>query len=208
MHHRAALPVSLALGLLLAACNSHPITFQPTTPLVEQRDEVKQDEVVKTPIDILFVVDNSGSMEEEQNNLTANFGQFIDLILLTPADFRIAVISTDMTNDGQSGRFLAKAGNDKILSRNTPRLREVFTENAKLGTMGDGFETIGYALDWIRKSTLLRVQSLSDTRVPIVSMSINSGQLGYDYLGNSEANQVVALGNACTTRLCTNRLLG
>ena len=41
--------------------------------------------------------------------------------------------------------------------------------------------TIGYALDWIRKSTLLRVQSLGDTRVPIVSMSINSGQIGYDY---------------------------
>ena len=49
--------------------------------------------------------------------------------------------------------------------------------------------TIGYALDWVRKSTLLRVQTLGDMRVPIVSMSINSGQLGYDYLGNSETNR-------------------
>ena len=49
--------------------------------------------------------------------------------------------------------------------------------------------TIGYALDWIRKSTLLRVSTLGDTRVPIVSMSINSGRIGYDYLGAAEANR-------------------
>lgn len=135
------LALSLGVGTaVLGACNSHPITYRPTTELTEQRDEVKQDEVIKTPIDLLFVVDNSGSMEEEQNNLTANFGQFIDLILQTPAEFRIAVISTDMSDANHSGRFLAKDGNPKILSRNTARLREAFTENAKIGTMGDGFE--------------------------------------------------------------------
>ena len=49
--------------------------------------------------------------------------------------------------------------------------------------------TIGYALDWVRKSTLLRVQTLGDTRVPIVSMSINSGRLGY---GVASDNSIVA----------------
>ncbi len=49
--------------------------------------------------------------------------------------------------------------------------------------------TIGYAFDWIRKSTLLRVSTLGDTRVPIVSMSINSGQVGYDHLGTTETNR-------------------
>jgi hypothetical protein len=49
--------------------------------------------------------------------------------------------------------------------------------------------TIGYALDWVRKSTLLRVSTLGDTRVPIVSMSINSGQIGYNHLGAAETNR-------------------
>lgn len=49
--------------------------------------------------------------------------------------------------------------------------------------------TIGYALDWVRKSTLLRVATLGDTRVPIVSMSINSGRLGY---GVDSNNLIVA----------------
>lgn len=53
--------------------------------------------------------------------------------------------------------------------------------------------TIGYALDWIRKSTLLRVQTLGDMRVPIVSMSIHSGQIGYDNLGNAETNRAKLL---------------
>jgi subtilisin family serine protease len=49
--------------------------------------------------------------------------------------------------------------------------------------------TIGYAFDWIRKSTLLRVSTLGDTRVPIASMSINSGRIGYDYSGAAETNR-------------------
>ena len=53
--------------------------------------------------------------------------------------------------------------------------------------------TIGYALDWVRKSTLLRVQTLGDTRVPIVSMSINSGQIGYTNLGSAETNRAKLL---------------
>ena len=99
-----------------------------------------QIEEISKPVDLLFMVDNSGSMEEEQNNLAANFGIFIDLLLLTPADFRIAVVSTDMIDPLQSGRFQAKAGNPKVLGRNTQNLKQVFTENAKLGTLGDGFE--------------------------------------------------------------------
>lgn len=49
--------------------------------------------------------------------------------------------------------------------------------------------TIGYALDWVRKSTLLRVQTLGDMRVPIVSMSVNSGEIGFDTAGQAETNR-------------------
>ena len=60
---------------------------------------------------------------------------------------------------------------------------------AATASPGSTSANIGYALDWIRKTTLLRVQSLGDTQVPIVSMSANSGQLGFDFNGQAETNR-------------------
>ena len=45
-------------------------------------------------IDILFVIDNSGSMGEEQTNLAANFPAFIQVIDESGLDYRVAVTST------------------------------------------------------------------------------------------------------------------
>ncbi|MEM6996292.1 MAG: hypothetical protein AAF721_37640 [Myxococcota bacterium] len=48
-------------------------------------------------VDFLFVVDNSGSMEDEQANLVASFGGFIDTIqqTLMAQDYHIMVVDTD-----------------------------------------------------------------------------------------------------------------
>jgi len=54
-----------------------------------------------TPADILFVVDNSGSMREEQENLAANFASFIDALSGGGGDFRLAIITTDGAGFGQ-----------------------------------------------------------------------------------------------------------
>jgi hypothetical protein len=45
-------------------------------------------------MDLLFVVDNSGSMSEEQTNLAANFPGFIGVIDESGLDYRVAVTST------------------------------------------------------------------------------------------------------------------
>ncbi len=51
-------------------------------------------------MDIVFVVDNSGSMEEEQNNLATNFPMFAQVLKTyttesgQPLDFRVAVTTT------------------------------------------------------------------------------------------------------------------
>ncbi|MBL8620942.1 MAG: VWA domain-containing protein [Myxococcales bacterium] len=45
-------------------------------------------------IDILFVVDNSGSMAQEQANLATNFPQFISVIEQSGLDYRVAVTTT------------------------------------------------------------------------------------------------------------------
>ncbi len=52
----------------------------------------------KVQTDILFVIDDSGSMSEEQANLAASLGAFIDALAASPVenDFRIAVTNTSI----------------------------------------------------------------------------------------------------------------
>ena len=52
-----------------------------------------QDNIID--VDILFVVDNSGSMSTNQINLINNFSSFINIFSTAGADFRIAFITTD-----------------------------------------------------------------------------------------------------------------
>jgi hypothetical protein len=45
-------------------------------------------------IDVLFVIDNSGSMQQEQDNLVANFPQFVNVLEASGLDYRIGVTTT------------------------------------------------------------------------------------------------------------------
>ncbi len=65
-------------------------------------------QAASTPkVDMLFVIDDSGSMCEEQAALAQGFGQFGDVLLKANLDLRLAVISTDMKpENGRAGRFL------------------------------------------------------------------------------------------------------
>ena len=93
----------LALIVVLQSCNSY--LFDQVCPESVEEGSVTVAAGVPTPADILFVVDNSGSMEDEQENLAANFGRFIDQIAGT-GDYRIAVVTTDQDSgveqDGQA----------------------------------------------------------------------------------------------------------
>ncbi len=87
--------VSLLFVFLLAwACNSNPVT---------PGSEFGRIELTKTlnvngsaQIDMLWVIDNSGSMCQEQEVLAKNFELFIEEIDKTNLDFHIGVTTTDM----------------------------------------------------------------------------------------------------------------
>src|SRR6185436_7640945 len=51
-----------------------------------------------SPADIVFVVDNSGSMADEQDKLAASFDRFIRVIAQEqdPDLYRIAIVTTDL----------------------------------------------------------------------------------------------------------------
>ena len=56
-------------------------------------------------IDVLFVVDDSGSMADEQAALAASAGTLIDALTSRSFDFHIGVITTDMQDASKSGRL-------------------------------------------------------------------------------------------------------
>ena len=88
---RARRPLLAALALALAACDRAPagaLTRCEATQVVSA--------AVKT--DILFVVDDSQSMQGAQNNLQTNFQAFVDRLASSPVknDFQIGVTTTSM----------------------------------------------------------------------------------------------------------------
>jgi len=86
-------------------------------------------------VDVLFVVDDSGSMSDEQNNLANNFQSFISGAATWNNDYHIAVVTTDM--EGRSGNFFFKQGNKRVVTRANIGH---FQGNVKVGDMGSGFE--------------------------------------------------------------------
>ncbi len=99
-------------SLLVGSCVALPALFACLDhPLKPVEYEASQEEMegiaitVNKDVDILFVIDNSGSMGEEQGNLAKNFGTFIS-VLEDPevkANYRLGVTTTDNGNPWCSG---------------------------------------------------------------------------------------------------------
>ena len=71
---------------------------------------------INRKIDILFVIDNSDSMAEEQDELTANFPLFIDVLQRIDGglpDLHLGVASTDLGASSQVGNCDNEGGGDK-----------------------------------------------------------------------------------------------
>jgi hypothetical protein len=82
---------------LFAACNQHPVSYSAAIGSVEFRQTTSVDG--STKLDMLWVVDNSGSMCQEQKTLRDNFNLFISKLDETNLDFHIGVTTTDMNPD-------------------------------------------------------------------------------------------------------------
>ena len=84
--------MSMVSAGLVAACNTNPVTFQSSTGAIQGKFETSVSK--QTKMDILWVVDNSGSMCQEQKVLRDNFDAFIDVLKDTSLDFHLAVTTT------------------------------------------------------------------------------------------------------------------
>lgn len=90
-------------------------------------------------LDVLFVVDNSGSMTEEQSDLIAALPDVSASLLASSLDFHVGVVSTDMDSAGHKGR-LQGAGGPLWVDRDTPDPVDALEQMADLGIGGSGDE--------------------------------------------------------------------
>ncbi|MBR4984298.1 MAG: hypothetical protein IKY83_00980 [Proteobacteria bacterium] len=88
--------VALSAGALLAsglACNEHELS--PFSKSLNSGTKQSTSSGSTRQVDILFVIDNSNSMLEEQQSLDKNFGEFLTKLTQANANFRLAAVSTD-----------------------------------------------------------------------------------------------------------------
>jgi hypothetical protein len=149
------------MAFLFSACDKTDRSF---SLLSDQASFQQAPEVIQRKIDILWVVDNSGSMDSSQQNLVNSFGSFINRIQTLNFDFHMAVTATDayrgnfysstnpvftdwikrfrkgpLYGSGSSYYYSPDSG-VAIMDRNTPNLNQVFVTNATQGTFGSGDE--------------------------------------------------------------------
>jgi hypothetical protein len=154
-----------ALSFQLAACNEH--TFAAPYPASEGETDQYVPTSINRKVDVLFMIDNSLSMQQEQDNLARNFPAFISLLRNIEGglpDLHIGVVTSDLgagpsAESGcrvgglagafqgwdkscgldQGHRFIEASDGER--TRNYQgQLEKVFACMAQVGTSGCGYE--------------------------------------------------------------------
>lgn len=143
--------LSISLAGLMVGCGSKNMSFD---LLSESATFSQTSAEVNGKIDILWVVDNSGSMATSQQAIADNFRRFIEKFEENGFDFQIAVITSDAYKDDFNpslGMAVYRSGNyvdgngatvtaPKILTPTTPDLEKAFIANILRGINGSGDE--------------------------------------------------------------------
>jgi hypothetical protein len=99
-------------------------------------------------VDLLWVLDNSGSMSDKQENIARNAARFIGYAVNSGIDFQLAVTTTGTfpytdgwtqcpggADGGEAGRFFpVDNSSPRIITNNTPNGVQAFARNVKVGT--------------------------------------------------------------------------
>lgn len=138
--------MSRFLALTAAACVEYdldqelPEWPEPNPP--ELADVTHEDVITQVTIpivDVLWVIDNSCSMTDEQNALAQNFPGFMDYFIGSGLDYHVGVISTDLDDPAHQGKLRDVNGAQWIAPETYDPIA-VFTSMATMGTTGTGTE--------------------------------------------------------------------
>jgi len=135
--------------LLQVSSTMHPVSlpvFGRGTIEDERTDVFRQH--ARVPVDILFVIDNSGSMSDKQRAVAAGCEQFMRYAIQQGIDFHIGVTTTGITRSvggwtdcpggaygGEAGRlFPVNRQRARWVTSSMPDAAQVFAENVQVGT--------------------------------------------------------------------------
>ena len=137
--------VAVLLGCVennLVSPGSYEAQYNPPDLGMEtQVDNITQ--VTVPAVDVLWVIDNSGSMSEEQSNLRDNFDDFMRYFTDSGLDYHVGVVSTDMDDRNESGQLIQDdSKRDRYIdtSYNGQDAVNSFKERANLGIRGSSNE--------------------------------------------------------------------
>jgi hypothetical protein len=127
----SAASAGLALSVLLAGCS--PLDFgrgfrQTDTQRVEVFEQLEP-----STADILWVIDTSCSMEDEQAALAENFPAFIEFFVTRQLAFNLAVTSTNIGEDDTDGLEGEMVGDPKVITEQDPDVAGLFVQRALMG---------------------------------------------------------------------------
>jgi hypothetical protein len=140
---------------------------------VSTEEVFRQNATQTKKLDIVWVIDNSGSMADEQNNLGVNFNSFIQEFITKDVDFKMAITTTD-TRAQYKGLMVTNSDTrlTSAQARSNPtRFMNDFKNMVKVGTSGSGNEkgleaTEGfmgrYSSSFVRPDAYLAVVIVSD----------------------------------------------
>jgi hypothetical protein len=89
-------------------------------------------------VDILWVIDDSLSMQQEQEEVGARFAEFIGHLEDTNIDFHLGIITTDVDDDNEMAGHLL--GDPYVITADTPDFELVFNNTVQVGTEGSDME--------------------------------------------------------------------
>jgi hypothetical protein len=108
-------PAASALSAMLTTSGKYALA---DLKLANATIETKQQKI--TDVDVLFVVDNSNSMAEEQKNLAQNFPKLIQKLDQAQLGYRVGVVSTDLGAGNYNIPSCETAGGDAGKLRSAP----------------------------------------------------------------------------------------
>lgn len=124
----------LSLGILAVLAVGCGVDGVGQTHLSE--DVFNQESSAK--VDILWVVDNSPSMREEQKKVAEIFDVFATRLVDAAADFHLGVITTDLDETTPNGGVLL--GDPPVLTRELPDFVKTFQDRVRVGINGADME--------------------------------------------------------------------
>lgn len=182
------------------------------TDVVEQRIQPK--------VDVLWVIDNSGSMNEEQEKVAVNFEAFTQFFVNSGLDWHIGAITTDcgsLETDGATGTGLdpdcgklIKVAGYPYLTPEVPAAEAMFRQLVRAGAGGSSDE-MGLLATWralvpvtpevelhnkgfLRKNAALHIIVVSDeadsSPYPTFNMPEFTGYLKYQLKSESDRDEI------------------